>query len=368
MCCSRPISNVSTAVTSTDTELSAHLPHSKRNNSSNSTTSDSTSSVIAPPALHTAFDPAAVRPWEPERFGMLSKLQDAARNRGQVHRMVDSKHGLHVAVKKMPNDWVCVSHEDFVRQHPQEAEQPWQDIGCTAFLNGVGYPYGCLLHGVYRDTECTRVVSELATEGDLFSWSSGPSAAAALAEREVIMQPLARQLADSVRRLHDMSIVHRDVSLENVLLSAPSTREALQIRVIDFGMASTGRRFRKGARGKASYQAPEMHTDPEYDAFLSDAFAVGVTLYGAVVQDYPWMSTRPGQCKCFEYTRKHGFRAFLRKRKLRGQAGCVAEQLSEPLTQLLEGLLAFEPAERLTLGESVWSERPSAWEEAWLAG
>lgn len=26
-------------------------------------------------------------------------------------------------------------------------------------------------------------------------------------------------------------------------------------------------------------------------------------------QDYPWLSTRPGGCKCFEYVRKHGFRA-----------------------------------------------------------
>ena len=31
--------------------------------------------------------------------------------------------------------------------------------------------------------------------------------------------------------------------------------------------------------------------------------------HAARAQDYPWLSTRPGGCKCFEYVRKHGFRS-----------------------------------------------------------
>merc|ERR1719330_505265 len=108
-------------------------------------------------------------------------------------------------------------------------------------------------------------------------------------------------------------------------------------------MTSTGRRFRNEVRGKASYQAPEVHDDKEYDGFLSDAFAVGVTIYATLMKDYPWLSTRPGGCKCFEFYRKYGLRAYLSKRKVRGTNLPIAHYMSEEVIQLLEGLTAIDP-------------------------
>lgn len=320
----------------------------------------------APAALHAAFSRAEVRQWEPARFRALGKLQDAVRNKGQVHRMLDVVEGRSVAVKKMPNDWACSGQEDFLAQHPSEMEHPWQDVGCTAFLNRVGYPYACRLLGVYRDAAHTYVVSELASEGDLFSWCADPAFPAPGLGREAHVAPVARCVFDAVLRLHEMSIVHNDISLENILLAGAAAGGGPEVRVIDFGMAATGRRIRRRVRGKAAYQAPETHTEEEYDGFLADAFAVGVALYAALVKDYPWLSTREGQCKCFEYVCKHGFRAYLRKRKLPGGGSSVAQHLSEPSVQLLEGLLALDPTERLTLGESAWPGRRSVWDEPWL--
>merc|ERR1719324_2235018 len=99
-------------------------------------------------------------------------------------------------------------------------------------------------------------------------------------------------------------------------------------------MASATRMFRNCVRGKASYQAPELHGDAEYDAYLSDVFSLGVTLYALLLKDYPWLSTRPGGCKCFEYVRKHGFRAYLAKRKLRNSGQRIGDMMSEPCKQL----------------------------------
>lgn len=355
-------SDVSTMIPSLDGELSNGGACSTRKSADFASLDTVGCSAVAPDGLHTAFDPAQIQPWEPERFEMLGKVQDATRNRGVVHHMLDSSDQRHVAVKTMPNDWICSCHDDFVKQHPEETEQPWQDIGCISFLNCVGYAYGCRLLGVYRDAQFTRVVTELASHGDLFSWSSRAQIPPPGPEREALMLPVAMQILEALKRLHETSIVHGDVSMENILLSSTSHEAGLQVQIIDFGMASTGRRFRSGARGKASYQAPEMHVQDEYDGFSSDAFAAGVTLYAAFVNDYPWLSTRPGACKCFEYVRKHGFRAYLQKRKIRNSGRAVAEHLSEPVVQLLEGLLALEPAHRLTLGESVWADRLSVWE------
>lgn len=368
--CTRSISNVSTTIGGVESDFVACGTSDTRQSTQSSCDSGclpmAGPAPLAPQALHAAYDPAEVREWEPQRFAMLGKVQDAVRNRGQVHRMLDSIDRRYVAVKKMPNDWVCSNHDDFLKQHPLETEWPWQDIGCTTFLNRVGYSYGCSLLGVYRDGEYTSIVTELASEGDLFAWCGGPGSIAPGPAREVILLPLAKQILQGVMKLHEMSLVHRDLSLENILLTSTSDDKPLKIQVIDFGMTSTSRRFRKSVRGKASYQAPELHTEDEYDGFLSDAFAVGVTLYAALVKDYPWLSTRPGGCKCFDYASKHGFRAYVHKRKLRCGVGTVAQHMSEPVIQLLEGLLAFDPAQRTTLGESVWTARRSVWDEPWL--
>uniref|UniRef100_A0A7S4UJT6 Protein kinase domain-containing protein n=1 Tax=Alexandrium monilatum TaxID=311494 RepID=A0A7S4UJT6_9DINO len=321
--------------------------------------------VRTPAALHSGFDPKEVRPWEQSRFEVIRKLQDATRNRGQVHLMHDITEDRLVAVKKMPNRWIRSCHSDFVIEHPAETEMPWQDVGCVQFLNSMGYPYACSLLGIYRDDAHTYVVTSFASEGDLFSWCEAGVAPGL--EREVVVHPLARQMIEGMQQLHDFSIVHRDLSLENILLSKLED-ESMRIRIIDFSMASTQRRFRNCVRGKASYQAPELHTDGEYDAFLTDAFSLGVTLYAVLLKDYPWLSTRPGGCKCFEYVRKHGFRSYLAKRKLRNSSTRVADVMSEPLKQLLEGMLAFDPADRLTLGEYAWrdSGRRSVWDEPWM--
>jgi len=322
--------------------------------------------------LHAAFDaPSMVKTWIPANFEMIRKLQDATRNRGFVNLMRDVSRDCHVAVKQMPNRWIRESHQAFVAEHPSETELPWQDVGCIKFLNNNGYLYGCQLIDVFTDDQHTYVATSFATEGDLFSWCEvgvppGP-------EREELVRPIARQIMTAIKQLHDFSIVHRDLSLENILLAKSDTEEAgLQVRIIDFSMASTNRQFRNCVRGKASYQAPELHSDQEYDAFLSDVFSLGVTLYALLLKDYPWLSTRPGGCKCFEYVRKHGFRSYLAKRKLRNSGSRVAEFMSEPVKQLLEGMLALDPAERLTLGESAWKinqlDRRSIWDESWLNG
>merc|ERR550532_2414819 len=272
-----------------------------------------------------------------------------------------------VAVKQMPTNWVCTSHNEFVDQHPSETELPWQDLGCVNFLNREGFPYGCSLLGVYRDDDYTYVVTTFATEGDLFSWCEHGVAPGW--ERELLVRPIARQIMQGVRELHDYSIVHRDLSLENILVTK-SDDEGLDVRIIDFSMASTSRYFRNSVRGKASYQAPELHSDQQYDAFLTDAFSLGVTLYAVLLKDYPWLSTRPDGCKCFEYVRKNGFRSYLAKRKLRNSSARVAEFMSENLTRLLEGLLALNPDDRLTLGENTWTangvRRRSVWDEPWM--
>merc|ERR1719199_2423454 len=131
-------------------------------------------------------------------------------------------------------------------------------------------------------------------------------------------------------------------------------------------MASTGPMFHNSVMGKPSYQAPEMHTKYKYKAFLSDTFAVGVVVFVILLRDYPWLSTKPGCCKCFEYIKQNDLRSFCKVRKARGSSRKVAECISGSLMQLLEGMLKFDPNERLTMGSKHWPDRKSIWDEPWV--
>ena len=128
--------------------------------------------------------------------------------------------------------------------------------------------------------------------------------------------------------------------------------------------------------GKPSYAAPEVYESGEYDGFLSDAFSVGVVLFTLTACGYPWMSTRPGNCKMFTYVSKNGLRSYLGARRIRSNNGkTLADSFSEPLVALLEGLLATSPADRSTLGKEsnyssvhdvVTGSTTSVWDSEWL--
>jgi len=316
------------------------------------------------------FDKAAVQSFPHDRFELVRKIEDASRNFGTVCLMRDLAQGTLVATKQMPNSWIQKSHEAFNRAHPHETEKPWNDIGCNAFLNSVGYPYSVQLLGVFRDKEMTSIVTEFADGGDMFSWASnlvqepGPL-------REARVKPIVKQIAHAIQYLHDLSIVHGDLSIENILLtSAADSDVGMQIKVIDFGAAAAGRFQKRHVTGKPSYRAPEIFDEEiEHDGFLADAFSFGVVIYAACLMDYPWISTSGDGDKCFQYAKAKGFAAFSKKRKLPNSRTTLAQVLSPELPKLLEGLLQMEPASRLTLGESVYgSSRRSVWDLAWTSG
>lgn len=312
--------------------------------------------------------------WNPTTFSLVKNLQDAVRNHGRVDMMrrTDRFGGSMVAVKRMPTGWVRTSQEEFDTKYPTSSEKPWLDMALVRQLKSLQFPYVCDFSGLFRDFEATYVVSSLATEGDLFSWCDrdplpGPA-------REATMLPLIRQIFDAVRWLHDLGVAHRDLSLENILLTDEGGGD-LQIRLIDFGMATLSRMCPAALVGKASYQAPEMHASSGYDSFAADDFSVGVVVFAMASQDYPWASTKHGVCQLFEYVRLFGLRKFLEKRRLRKGVAAgkpnarLIEVFSPALVSLVEGLLQFQVPDRWSLGEECFAKdrrRQSALRSEWL--
>eukprot|EP00930_Biecheleria_cincta_P073429 TRINITY_DN60722_c0_g1_i1.p1 TRINITY_DN60722_c0_g1~~TRINITY_DN60722_c0_g1_i1.p1 ORF type:complete len:437 (+),score=55.30 TRINITY_DN60722_c0_g1_i1:140-1450(+) len=307
-----------------------------------------------------------IRGWNWNDFSFKKLIQKAPCNHGDV-LLVYSKGGEKIAAKRMPNSWVRGGYSSFKKTY-RTSENPWYDMAILRLLNKLNFAYVCRFLGVYRDLQDTYVCAEFATRGDLFVWCNETSLKCS-PTREKLIQPMVAQLVRAVMVLHNMGIAHRDISIENILLT-DCPDGSTKVLLVDFGMAIASRECSGNSFGKKTYRAPELHTPQVlYDMFLVDDFALGVVLYCWVVSDLPWVSTND-ECRLFRFFRDRGLAAFLQRRKCRRGTGYLMDNISLEVVEVLEGLLRCNPQERSCVGESSYTEAPlkhsSVWNKPWL--
>lgn len=318
---------------------------------------------------------AGVRPWEAGGFAHLRTLQAAHNSCIRVDEMSRGCEGARVAVKRLPTWWAQGDQAEFRRCHPRDEEQPWLDLAVLSELNRRHFPYACDLVGVFCDGEWTYAATQLASHGDLFTWSASEPAGPG-PDREAAMRPIVDQLCTALRWLHELGVAHCDLCLENVVLAGgePGGAAPLRPMLIDFGRAALGRLQgvpggpQGGCQARAPYRAPELHrVGWQYDAFLADEFALGVAVYGMATVDYPWACTEDGRSHHFDLARRCGVPALLRRRAARSGER-LTEALSLDLLGLLAGLLALEARDRLSVGEACFEleGRASARRSPWI--
>lgn len=328
--------------------------------------------------LSAILDSLKAAPWKEENFEGLGKLNDAKRNSGNVDLMRCLETGCLVAVKRMPNSWMMGNPEEFSQKHPGSSERPWVDLGIVKFLYRSHFPFVCQPLGIFKNDIDTFVVSEYAAGGDLFSWCerqlSPPGAS-----REQAMRPLLQQLTVAVGLLHTCGVAHGDLSLENIVVvqdQAVSELDVFRVKIIDFGMATLSRMVSGRACGKPPYQAPEIHARGTYDAFLADAFALGVTSYCMGAGAYPWRSTRLGDREdhIFRYVYDRGMAKFFAARRLQTAGGKrITEVFSREFRTFLGHLLEPHAARRYCVASVCYDEEdgqrliPSIVDDEWLA-
>lgn len=101
-----------------------------------------------------------------------------------------------------------------------------------------------------------------------------------LSENEA--QPIFCQILRGLQTLHSNSIVHRDVKLQNLLITPTST-----VKLIDFGFSG---HFTEGELfcGTPSYMAPEIVNQVASTGGAADIWASGVLLYKLLTGYYPF--------------------------------------------------------------------------------
>ena len=96
------------------------------------------------------------------------------------------------------------------------------------------------------------------------------------------------KIANAIFYLHRLSIVHRDIKLENIMMSTDDL-ETTEPKLIDFGLAKSIGPDQKISDkfGTLGYCAPEILRRESYDKSV-DLFSFGVTIFAIVSGHFPF--------------------------------------------------------------------------------
>lgn len=133
----------------------------------------------------------------------------------------------------------------------------------------------------YKDDQYYMIVMEYARHGELFDIIVAKNG---LDEQDAIS--VFCQVLSAVEYCHGNMIAHRDIKLENILVTS---LQPMTVKLCDFGFAGRVRASLNNTWcGSASYTAPEIIKHKNYNAMKSDIWSMGVLLYGIITGRSPW--------------------------------------------------------------------------------
>lgn len=155
-----------------------------------------------------------------------------------------------------------------------------------------------------------------------------------------------RQVCEGVAYLHSNCIAHRDLKMENLVVSVDAV-----VKIIDFGSAvklntdkrlkgtepkGTGSNTATGLMGTEALISPEAQSSISYDAMPNDVWAIGVLLYSMLHLEFPWKAAVKSDA---------AFRRFMDNPEV------LEDNL--PHFGLISRALEIDPVERITMEELV---------------
>jgi serine/threonine protein kinase len=188
----------------------------------------------------------------------------------------------------------------------------------------------------FNTPEHLYIITELLEGSDLLAGVLERGSYAEDDARDVI-----RQMLNALSYLDSKGIAHRDLKMENVVLT--SSLGSTQIKIIDFGLAeqlSDRKAAFDVACGTPMYYSPEMASSLPYGT-RCDVWAAGVVLFMLLSGDFP-----------FEANTVSGLLSTLRRAQIRF-TDPVWELVSHDAKHLVKTLLTAKADERPTAREAL---------------
>lgn len=227
---------------------------------------------------------------------------------------IDLEGGLKRNVGKDPKDT------------PQEREQ--RTIREMAIMRLLRHPNICQLKEYLTEGDKYYMFLEYVDGGQLLDYIIQHGR---LKEKQA--RKFSRQIISALDYCHRNSIVHRDLKIENILIT-----KSEQIKIIDFGLSNLYSPTQQLDTfcGSLYFAAPELLKAKEYTGPEVDVWSFGVVLYVLVCGKVPFDDTN--------------LPALHEKIKL-GQVDHFPDYLGKDCTDLLSKIFVVNPRQRITLSQ-----------------
>ncbi|OMJ93080.1 hypothetical protein SteCoe_4024 [Stentor coeruleus] len=217
----------------------------------------------------------------PDNFVVIKKL--GAGKSGEVFLVEDLHTRKEYAMK-------CIKKNTILSE--RKLESLYNEIKIMRSLN---HPNIVKLHKVYENEKCIKMILDYCPFGTLYS---------RLLSRKKIDESVAkkfsRRLLETVDFLHGNRIMHRDIKLENILMTSDSDDTSFKIG--DFGLSCEVHNTHYLRCGSPGYVAPEILRDKKYN-HKADIFSCGIVIFALIGGYLPFTGENPNEillnnCKC----------------------------------------------------------------------
>lgn len=199
---------------------------------------------------------------------------------GKVKLAQNKETGEQVAVKIVPRQSVDGEHRTQAERDRADHSKEIRTAREAAIVTLVDHPYICGMRDVVRTNYHWYMLFEYVNGGQMLDYIISHGR---LKEKQA--RKFGRQIASSLDYCHRNSIVHRDLKIENILISKTG-----DIKIIDFGLSNlfSPKNYLKTFCGSLYFAAPELLQAKQYTGPEVDVWSFGIVLYVLVCGKVPF--------------------------------------------------------------------------------
>ena len=152
-----------------------------------------------------------------------------------------------------------------------------------------------------------------------------------------IFKKIFKQIFDAMNYIHKKNIAHRDIKLENILMT-----KNYEIKIIDFGfgMYNPENKLQNFFCGTPNYMAPEIAFKRPYNGQKADLWSLGVLVYKLFCADFPFKGKN--EKELYKSIERGKFR--------------VANYTPEYVKKIIVGMIVLNPNKRMSCESVLKSE------------